>query len=173
MKKIASVRGYDISEVTKEDSKRIRDMFSGTCVDAGTGIDASHMWDLVFEPALEAIERGRDEDYLSRYPYEDGMSAWDKACMRHPLFVISARRPAEYKNILFVVPPAEMESAYITDNGEYWGDDRWEPLPDIVGSEQLANDILDEIYGYIRDVETPLKESRISRNAATARRRSK
>lgn len=157
MKKIASIRGYDIFEVTKGDYWRIRDMFSGSCIDAKIGTDASRMWDLVFEPALKAIERNREVDYLSCYPYEDGMSAWDKACMRHPLFVITTRKDVKYNNILFAVPPAELESTYITDNGEYWGDDGWEPLPDIVDNERLANDILDEIYDYIRRMEALLR----------------
>ena len=158
MKKIASVGDYDIFEVVRSDARYIRGMFSDPFTDARTGEDVSYIWEMEFEPALKAIERGREKDYLSRYPYEDGMSGWDKACMRHPLFLISARGSAKFKNILFIVPPTEMESAYITDNGEYWGDSDWEPLPEIVGDEKLASDILDEIYKYIGDVEAPFEE---------------
>lgn len=152
MKKIASVGSCDIFEVARGDVKYVRGMFSDPLTDARTGEDVSHVWEMDFEPALKAIERGRERDYLSRYPYEDGMSDWDKACMRHPLFIISTKGSPEFRNILLMVPPTEMESAYITDNGEYWGDSEWEPLPEIVGDEKLANDILDEIYKYIGDV---------------------
>ena len=165
MKKIASVGGCDIFEVARGDVKYVRGMFSDPLTDARTGEDVSHIWEMDFEPALKAIERGREKDYLSRYPYEDGMSDWDKACMRHPLFIISTKGSRssnrdlistkgspKFRNILFMVPPTDMESAYITDNGEYWGDSEWEPLPEIVGDEKLANDILDEIYKYIGDV---------------------
>lgn len=164
MKKIANVGNYDVFEVVKGDARRIRSMFSGSLKDAMYGDDATFMFEDMVEPALKAIESGKEADYFARYPYEDesvdDIDEWDKACMLHPLFLISAKKNAEYKNILFVVPPIEMEDCYFTDNGEYWGDDRWEPLPDILGDEELAHTILDKIYSYIEKRGTSFKESR-------------
>ena len=178
MKKIASVGDYDIFEVVQGDADHIVDMFPGPWTDAasrilgnGDDVDADHMWYDDVELSLRAIEGGREKDYLERYPYEDGMSEWDRTCLLHPLFLISAKKDAKYKNILFSVPPTEMEASYYTDNGEYWGDLEWEPLPDIIGDEEVAADILETIYDYIAKAKSPLEESRISRNAATARRR--
>lgn len=168
MKRIANVGGYRIFEVTRGDARRITRMFPGPWTDAMSrfngntdNMDANHMWDIDIEPALRAIERGRQSDYFKRYPYEvesyEEINNWDKACMLHPLFLITTETNAEYKNILFRVPPIDMESAYFTDDGEYWGDDSWEPLPDIIGDEQLADKILEAIYDYIAEEETSLK----------------
>lgn len=182
MKKITSMGGYDVYEVTRADVQRIRDMFPGPWTDASTKlmnngyeVDANYTWKLEVEPALKAIRSGKSGDFFSRYPCDDvdvaDIDKWEKDCMLHPLFLISAKKDAEYKNILFVVPPTEMEACYFTDNGEYWGDDKWEPLPDIIGDEKLANDILDEIYDYIDEAESPLKEAKLSKNVLKARER--
>ena len=168
MKGIANRAGYTIFEVTKGDARRITRMFPGPWTDAMSrllgnkdNLDANHMWDIDIEPALRAIERGRQSDYFKRYPYEvesyEEIDDWDKACMLHPLFLITAKKEGKPINILFRVPPTEMESAYFTDDGEYWGDDNWEPLPDIIGDERLAAEILETIYDYIAEVETPIR----------------
>ena len=86
----------------------------------------------------------------------------------HPLFVISTKnKNAKYKNILYITPPLEdMEDVFFTDDGEYWGDDRWEPLlwillgldpededcddPDIKEeAEETSGEILQEIFDSI------------------------
>lgn len=180
MKRIANVGGYRIFEVTRGDARRITRMFPGPWTDAMSrlngntdNMDANHMWDIDIEPALRAIERGRQSDYFKRYPYEvesyEEIDDWDKACMLHPLFLITTKKfistdelaptgkEGKPMNILFRVPPIDMESAYFTDDGQYWGDDHWEPLPNIIGDEQLANDILNTIYDYIAGAETSLK----------------
>ena len=167
MIKIASVNGYDIFEVTKGDSEHIRDMFSSSY----TGVDSEtttsndqepwvatfipDWFKYVFEPGLKVIESGKEEDYLSRYPYEDEISSEDKARLRHPLFVISTQEDVEYKNIFFATPPVGTEAVCITDNGEYWrGDSDGGCFSDIIGDRRLANSILDEIYSYIARVES-------------------
>lgn len=167
MIKIASVNGYDIFEVTKGDSEHIRDMFSSSY----TGVDSEtttsndqepwvatfipDWFKYVFEPGLKVIESGKEEDYLSRYPYEDEISSEDKARLRHPLFVISTQKDVEYKNIFFATPPVGTEAVCITDNGEYWrGDSDGGYFSDIIGDRRLANSILDEIYSYIARVES-------------------
>lgn len=177
MKKIASVDNYDVFEVIKGDARRVRNMFSGPLEDAAYGDDATFMWESEVEPALKAIESGKEADYFDRYPYDDedvaDIDEWDKACMLHPLFVISAKDATEtdHRNTLFIVPPVQMEAAYITDDGKYWGDDRWEPLPDILGDEELAQTILDEIYDYIKKRGTAFRESkRFSGRAAGLRK---
>ena len=180
MKKITSMGGYDVYEVTRADVQRIRDMFPGPWTDASTRlmnngyeVDANHMWELEVEPALKAIESGKEADYFARYPYDDesvdDIDEWDKACMLHPLFVISAKDATEtdHRNTLFIVPPVQMEAAYITDDGKYWGDDRWEPLPDILGDEETAQTILDEIYDYIKKRGTAFRESKRFSGGAT------
>lgn len=167
MIKIASVNAYDIFEVTKGDSEYIRDMFSSSYANADSEITTSSDWEPwvatfipdwfkdVFEPGLKVIESGKEEDYLSRYPYEGETSSEDKARLRHPLFVISAQKDAEYKNILFATPLVGIEAVCITDNSEYWrGDSNGGYLSDIIGDKQLANGILDEICGYITRVES-------------------
>ena len=109
----------------------------------------------IFEPGLKVIESGKEEDYLSRYPYEDEISSEDKARLRHPLFVISTQKDAKYKNILFATPLVGTEAVCITDSGGYWrGDSDGEYFSDIVGDKQLANVILNEIYNYIAKVES-------------------
>ena len=167
MIKIASVDGYDIFEVTKGDSEHIRDMFSSSY----TGVDSEtttsndqepwvatfipDWFKYVFEPGLKVIESGKEEDYLSRYPYEDEISSEDKTRLRHPLFVISTQKDVEYKNIFFATPPVGTEAVCITDNGEYWrGDSDGGYFSDIIGDRRLANSILDEIYSYIARVES-------------------
>lgn len=173
MKKIANVGNYDVFEVVKGDAGRIRSMFSGSLEDAMYGDDATFMFEDMVEPALKAIESGKEADYFARYPYDDesvdDIDEWDKACMLHPLFVISAKGGAG--NTLFIVPPVPMEAAYITDDGKYWGDDRWEPLPDILGDEELAQTVLDKIYSYIERRGTSFRESgRFPRSLREARR---
>ena len=171
MVKIASVNDYDIFEVTKGDSEHIRDMFSSSYTDADSEMTTSSDWEPwvttfipdwfkdVFEPGLKVIESGKEEDYLSRYPYEDEIGSEDKARLRHPLFVISTQKDAVYKNILFTTPLVGTEAVCITDNGEYWGGNSDEGyLSDVIGDRQLANDILDEICGYITRVESPLED---------------
>ena len=167
MIKIASVNGYDIFEVTKGDSEHIRDMFSSSY----TGVDSEtttsndqepwvatfipDWFRYVFEPGLKVIESGKEEDYLSRYPYEDEISSEDRARLCHPLFVISTQKDVEYKNIFFATPPVGTEAVCITDNGEYWrGDSDGGYFSDIIGDRRLANSILDEIYSYIARVES-------------------
>ena len=172
MRRIASVNGYDIFEVIKGDSRCIHDMFSSSHADTDSETTASHDWEAwvatfmpdwfkyIFEPGLKVIESGKEEAYLSRYPYEDEISSEDKARLRHPLFVISTQKDAKYKNILFATPPVETEAICITDNGEYWrGDSDGGYFSDVIGDKQLANSILDEIYDYITKVESPLKET--------------
>ena len=172
MIKIASVNDYDIFEVTKGDSEYIRDMFSSSHANTDSEITTSSDWELwvatfipdwfkdVFEPGLKVIESGKEEGYLSRYPYEDEISREDKARLRHPLFVISAQKDAEYRNILFATPLVGTEAICITDNGEYWrGDSDGGYFSDVIGDRQLANGILDEICSYITRVESPLKET--------------
>ena len=172
MLKITSVNDYDIYEVIKGDSKCIHDMFSSSHADIDSETTTSHDWEAwvatftpdwfkhIFEPGLNVIESGKEEDYLSRYPYEDEMSSEDKARLRHPLFVISIHKGIEYKNILFATPLVGTEAVCITDSGAYWrGDSDGEYFSDIVGDKQLANVILNEIYSYIARVESLLKET--------------
>ena len=172
MIKIASVDDYDILEVTKGDSEHIRDIFSSSYTAIDSEIVTSNdrepwvatfvpdWFKYVFEPGLKVIESGKEEDYLSRYPYEDEISSEDRARLRHPLFVISTQKDVEYKNILFATPPVETEAICITDNGEHWrGDSDGGYFSDVIGDKQLANSILDEIYDYITKVESPLKET--------------
>ena len=171
MTKIANVNDHDIFEVTKGDSEYIRNMFSSSYTDADSETTTSHdrepwiatfmpnWFTYVFEPGLKVIESGKEEDYLSRYPYEDEISSEDKARLRHPLFVISTQKDAVYKNILFATPLVGTEAVCITDSGGYWrGDSEGEYFSDIIGDKQLAGDILDEIYSYIAKVES-LKET--------------
>ncbi len=171
MIKIASVNGYDIFEVTKGDSECIRDMFSSSHANIDSETTTSNDWEpwaatfildwfkYVFEPGLKVIESGKEEDYLSRYPYEDEISSEDKARLRHPLFVISTQKDVEYRHILFATPPVGTEAVCITDNGEYWrGDSDGGYFSDIIGDRQLANGILDEICSYITRVESPLED---------------
>ena len=170
MIKIASVNGCDIFEVTKGDSEYIHNMFSSSYTEAVSEITTSDDWEpwvatfipdwfkYIFEPNLKVIESGKEEGYLSRYPYEDEISSEDKARLHHPLFVISAQKDAEYKNILFATPLAGTEAVCITDNGEYWGGNSGgRYFSDVIGDKQLANSISDEIYDYITKVEPPLK----------------
>ena len=157
MKKIGEVGNYEIFEVEKGDSNKIIETFHLSPVD--------YLNEDVHS-ALAAIESGRTKDFLARYPYEGELSDWDKQCLMHPLFVISTKNShAKYKNALLVVPPVDdVEDAYFTDDGEYWGDDRWEPLPWILlgldpededpdieeEAEEVSEEILDTIYEYIR-----------------------
>ena len=157
MKKISKVTDYEIFEVEKGDSNKIIETFHLSPVD--------YLNEDVHS-ALAALESGKTEDFLARYPYEGEISDWDKQCLMHPLFVISTKNShAKYKNALLVVPPLEdVEDIYFTDDGEYWGDDRWEPLPWILlgldpededpdieeEAEEVSEEILDTIYEYIR-----------------------
>ena len=157
MKKISKVSDYEIFEVEKGDSNEIIKTFHLSPVD--------YLNEDVHS-ALAALESGKTKDFLARYPYEGEISDWDKQCLMHPLFVISTKNNhAKYKNALLVVPPVEdVEDAYFTDDGEYWGDDRWEPLPWILlgldpededpdikeEAEEVSEEILDTIYEYIR-----------------------
>ena len=157
MKKIGEVGNYEIFEVEKGDSNKIIETFHLSPVD--------YLNEDVHS-ALAAIESGRTKDFLARYPYEGELSDWDKQCLMHPLFVISTKNShAKYKNALLVVPPVDdVEDAYFTDDGEYWGDDRWEPLPWILlgldpededpdieeEAEEVSEEILDTVYEYIR-----------------------
>ena len=157
MKKISKVSDYEIFEVEKGDSNKIIETFHLSPVD--------YLNEDVHS-ALVAIESGKTKDFLARYPYEGELSDWDKQCLMHPLFVISTKNShAKYKNALLVVPPVDdVEDAYFTDDGEYWGDDRWEPLPWILlgldpededpdieeEAEEVSEEILDTIYEYIR-----------------------
>lgn len=157
MKKISKVSDYEIFEVEKGDSNKIIETFHLSPVD--------YLNENVHS-ALAALESGKTEDFLARYPYEGELSDWDKQCLMHPLFVISTKNNhAKYKNALLVVPPVDdVEDAYFTDDGEYWGDDRWEPLPWILlgldpededpdieeEAEEVSEEILDTIYEYIR-----------------------
>ena len=172
MIKIASVDGYDIFEVTKGDSEHICDMFSSSYTDDDSEITTSNDWEpwvatfipdwfkYIFEPGLKVIESGKEEDYLSRYPYEDEISSEDKARLRHPLFVISTQKDVVYKNILFLTPLVETEAVCITDNGEYWGGNSdGGYFSDIMDDRQLANGILDEICSYITRVDSSLGET--------------
>ena len=157
MKKISKVSDYEIFEVEKGDSNKIIETFHLSPVD--------YLNEDVHS-ALAALESGKTKDFLARYPYEGEISDWDKQCLMHPLFVISTKNShAKYKNALLVVPPLEdVEDTYFTDDGEYWGDDRWEPLPWILlgldpededpdieeEAEEVSEEILDTIYEYIR-----------------------
>ena len=157
MKKISKVSDYEIFEVEKGDSNKIIETFHLSPVD--------YLNEDVHS-ALAALESGKTKDFLARYPYEGELSDWDKQCLMHPLFVISTKNNhAKYKNALLVVPPVDdVEDAYFTDDGEYWGDDRWEPLPWILlgldpededpdireEAEEVSEEILDTIYEYIR-----------------------
>lgn len=157
MKKISKVSDYEIFEVEKGDSNKIIETFHLSPVD--------YLNEDVHS-ALAALESGKTKDFLARYPYEGEISDWDKQCLMHPLFVISTKNShAKYKNALLVVPPLEdVEDVYFTDDGEYWGDDRWEPLPWILlgldpededpdieeEAEEVSEEILDTIYEYIR-----------------------
>ena len=157
MKKISKVSDYEIFEVEKGDSNKIIETFHLSPVD--------YLNEDVHS-ALAALESGKTKDFLARYPYEGELSDWDKQCLMHPLFVISTKNShAKYKNALLVVPPLEdVEDVYFTDDGEYWGDDRWEPLPWILlgldpededpdieeEAEEVSEEILDTIYEYIR-----------------------
>ena len=157
MKRISKVSDYEIFEVEKGDSNKIIETFHLSPVD--------YLNEDVHS-ALAALESGKTKDFLARYPYEGELSDWDKQCLMHPLFVISTKNShAKYKNALLVVPPLEdVEDVYFTDDGEYWGDDRWEPLPWILlgldpededpdieeEAEEVSEEILDTIYEYIR-----------------------
>lgn len=157
MKKISKVSDYEIFEVEKGDSNKIIEMFH---------LSPADYLNEDVHSALAALESGKTKDFLARYPYEGELSDWDKQCLMHPLFVISTKNNhAKYKNALLVVPPVDdVEDAYFTDDGEYWGDDRWEPLPWILlgldpededpdieeEAEEVSEEILDTIYEYIR-----------------------
>lgn len=157
MKKISKVSDYEIFEVEKGDSNKIIETFHLSPVD--------YLNEDVHS-ALAALESGKTKDFLARYPYEGEISDWDKQCLMHPLFVISTKNShAKYKNALLVVPPLEdVEDVYFTDDGEYWGDDNWDPLPWILlgldpedeypgieeEAEEVSEEILDTIYEYIR-----------------------
>ena len=172
MRKITSVNDYDIFEVVKGDSRCIHDMFSSSHANIDSETTTCHDWEAwvatfmpdwfkyIFEPDLKVIESGKEEDYLSRYPYEDEMSNEDKARLRHPLFVISTQKDAKYKNILFATPLVGTEAVCMTDSGVYWrGDSDEEYFSDIVGDKQLDNVTLNEIYSYIEKVESLHKEN--------------
>ena len=157
MKKISKVSDYEIFEVEKGDSNKIIETFH---------LSPVNYLNEDVHSALAALESGKTKDFLARYPYEGELSDWDKQCLMHPLFVISTKNShAKYKNALLVVPPLEdVADAYFTDDGEYWGDDRWEPLPWILlgldpededpdieeEAEEVSEEILDTIYEYIR-----------------------
>ena len=172
MRKITSVNDYNIWEVIKGDSRCIHDMFSSSHANIDSETTTSNDWEpwvatftpdwfkYVFEPCLKVIESGKEEDYLSRYPYEDEMSSEDKARLRHPLFVIATQKDAKYKNILFATPLVGTEAVCITDSGGYWrGDSEGEYFSGIVGDKQLANVIVNEIYSYIARKESLLRET--------------
>lgn len=181
MKPIAKAGPYRVFEVKKGDADRIRSMFPSPRKDSqNPKVSAEHMWDDLVETALNAIESGKKADFTARYPYQDevdeGLDSWDLACLMHPLFVFSTGDAgAEYKNILYVVPEMEgLEDAYFTDDGAYWGDDRWEPLPDIIGDEEIANKAIEIVYDYIDRKGALLDESKkISRNALKESRRAR
>lgn len=159
MKKISKVSDYEIFEVEKDDSNKIIEMFHLSPVD--------YLNEDVHS-ALAALESGKKEDFLARYPYEGEISDWEADNLMHPLFVISTKnKNAEYKNILYITPPLEdMEDVFFTDDGKYWGDDRWEPLPWILlgldpededcddpdikeEAEETSGEILQEIFDSI------------------------
>lgn len=159
MKKISKVSGYEIFEVEKGDSNEIIETFHLSPVD--------YLNEDVHS-ALAALESGKKEDFLARYPYEGEISDWEADNLMHPLFVISTKnRNAKYKNILYITPPLEdMEDVFFTDDGKYWGDDRWEPLPWILlgldpededcddpdikeEAEETSDEILQEIFDSI------------------------
>ena len=162
MKKIGEVGNYEVFEVVKGDSSKIIEKFR---------LSPTVYINEDAYSALAAIESGEREDYLMRYPYEpESMSDWNVENLMHPLFVISAKdKDVRYEDILYVVPPLEdLEDTYFTDDGMYWGDDRWEPLTDILlgrdsdledddisseeekeKAEKLAYEILEIIYYYI------------------------
>lgn len=125
MKKIGEVGNYEVFEVVKGDSNEIIETFHLS--------PASYIYEDAYS-ALAAIESGRTKDFLARYPYEGEMSDWEADNLMHPLFVVSAKdKDVRYEDILYVVPPLEdLEDTYFTDDGMYWGDDRWEPLTDIL-----------------------------------------
>ena len=157
MKKISKVSGYEIFEVEKSDSNKIIETFHLSPID--------YLNEDVHS-ALAALESGKKEDFLARYPYEGEISDWEADNLMHPLFVISTEnKNAKYKNILYIIPPLEdMEDVFFTDDGEYWGDDGWEPLPWILlgldpededpdieeEAEEVSEEILCTIYEYIR-----------------------
>ena len=162
MKKISKVSGYEIFEVEKSDSNKIIETFHLSPID--------YLNEDVHS-ALAALESGKKEDFLARYPYEpESMSDWNVDNLMHPLFVVSAKdKDVRYEDILYVVPPLEdLEDTYFTDDGMYWGDDRWEPLTDILlgrdydledddnfserereEAEVLTDEILKIVYTYI------------------------
>ena len=157
MKKISKVSDYEIFEVEKGDSNKIIEMFH---------LSPVNYLNEDVHSALAALESGKTKDFLARYPYEGEISDWEADNLMHPLFVISTKnKNAKYKNILYITPPLEdMEDIFFTDDGEYWGDDRWEPLPWILlgldpedeypdieeEAEEVSEEILDTIYEYIR-----------------------
>lgn len=161
MKKIGEVGNYEVFEVVKGDSSKIIEKFRLS--------PADYLNEDVYS-ALAAIESGEREDYLVRYPYElESMCDWYIENLMHPLFVLSSKNEnTRYKNILYVVPPLEdLEDTYFTDDGTYWGDDRWEPLTDILlgrdsdledddsseeeeeEANELAEEIITTIFAYI------------------------
>lgn len=162
MKKIGEVGNYEVFEVVKGDSSKIIERFHLS--------PASYIYEDAYS-ALAAIESSEREAYLVRYPYEpESMSDWNVDNLMHPLFVISAKdKDVRYEDILYVVPPLEdLEDTYFTDDGMYWGDDRWEPLTDILlgrdydledddnfperereEAEVLTDEILKIVYTYI------------------------
>ena len=160
MKKISKVSGYEIFEVEKGDSNEVIKTFH-------LPFDYS---DEDVRSALAALESGKKEDFLARYPYEGEISDWEADNLMHPLFAVSAKdKDVRYEDILYVVPPLEdLEDTYFTDDGMYWGDDRWEPLTDILlgrdydledddnfperereEAEVLTDEILKIVYTYI------------------------
>ena len=161
MKKIGEVGNYEVFEVVKGDSSKIIERFHLS--------SASYIYEDAYS-ALAAIESGKKEDFLARYPYEGEISDWEADNLMHPLFAVSAKdKDVRYEDILYVVPPLEdLEDTYFTDDGMYWGDDRWEPLTDILlgrdydledddnfperereEAEVLTDEILKIVYTYI------------------------
>ena len=115
MKKISKVSDYEIFEVEKGDSNKVIETFH-------LPFDYS---DEDVRSALAALESGKKEDFLARYPYEGEISDWEADNLMHPLFVISTKnKNAKYKNILYITPPLEdMEDVFFTDDEKEWEDE--------------------------------------------------
>lgn len=145
MRNIFTTRDFTITEVEARDIDLVKELFK-------EGEKCPWVWEEEVESAFTAIESGNKEDYLMRYPYQediDSITDFDLACLLHPLFIIETQGI----KLLFITPTLEdMPSHYFTQDGEYLGDDGWEPLEDITGDSNISNEIIENIYSYIRSI---------------------
>lgn len=144
MKNIFTTRDFTINEVEAKDIDLVKELFK-------EGEKCPWVWEDDVESAFTAIKSGNKSDYLARYPYQDfveNLDDFDIACLLHPLFIIETQGT----KLLLITPPLEdMPDVYFTQDGEYLGEEGWEPLDDIAG-EEISNEIINNLYSYLRSI---------------------